>query len=50
MTIIVKPAGRGQWDTLTMEITGSRAQPFTVQVGDTFMLGGILWRVCEVRA
>ncbi len=50
MTIIVKPAGRGNWGALTMRITGSRAQPFALQVGDTFVLGGITWRVCAVKA
>lgn len=50
MTIIAKPAGRGRWNSITMTVTGSRAQPFAVQVGDTFKLGGIVWRICEVKA
>lgn len=50
MTIIVKPAGRGNWGSLTMRIDGSRAQPFSVSVGDTFELGGITWRVCAIKA
>lgn len=52
MTIIVKPAGRGNWGALTMRITGGRASylPFALQVGDTFVLGGITWRVCAVKA
>jgi hypothetical protein len=50
MTIIAKPAGRGRWHSITMTVTGSRAQPFAVQVGDTFVLGGITWRVCAINA
>lgn len=48
MTVICKPAGRGNWQSITMRITGSRAQPFAVCVGDTFDLGGITWRVVAV--
>ncbi len=50
MTIVAKPAGRGRWHSITMTVTGSRAQPFAVQVGDTFVLGGITWRVCAINA
>lgn len=50
MTIIAKPAGRGRWNSITVTVTGSRAQPFAVQVGDTFLLGGITWRVCAISA
>ena len=48
MTIIAKPAGRGRWNSITMTVTGSRAAPFTVEVGDRFDLGGITWRVVAV--
>ena len=50
MTVVCRPAGRGNLDTLVLVISGTRAQPLTVQVGDTFELGGITWRVCEVKA
>jgi len=49
LTVIVKPIGRGNWETLTLVVTGSRAQPFVVTVGETFDLGGVTWRVIEVR-
>lgn len=49
MTVIVKPIGRGNWETLTLVVTGSRAQPLVVTVGETFDLGGVTWRVIEVR-
>lgn len=35
---------------IDVEIKVSRAQPFAVQVGDTFELGGVTWRVCEIAA
>lgn len=50
MTVVCKPAGRGGWASITMTITGSRAQPFAVEVGDRFVLGGVTWRVCKVLA
>lgn len=50
MTITAIPVGRGRWNSITMRITGSRAQPFAVSVGDTFELGGITWRVCAIEA
>lgn len=50
MTIVAKPAGRGNWSSITMRIVGSRAQPFAVSVGDRFELGGIVWRVCAIEA
>lgn len=50
MTVIAKPAGRGNWATVTLLLTGSRAQPLLVKVGDRFELAGVTWRVCEVRA
>lgn len=50
MTIVVKPAGRGNWKAETMVFSGGRAAPFTVRVGDKFRLGGITWRVCAISA
>lgn len=32
-----------------MVLSGSRAQPFVVEIGETFYLGGVMWRVIEVR-
>lgn len=50
MTLVVKPAGKGNWKPETMVFTGRRAAPFAVRVGETFKLGGITWRVCSVSA
>lgn len=50
MTVIAKPAGRGNWASLTLQLKGTRAQPLLVRVGDRFELAGVTWRVCEVRA
>lgn len=52
MTITIKPAGRGNWGALTLRVSGSRASylPFAMQVGDTFEMAGITWRVCAIKA
>lgn len=50
MTVVAKPAGRGNWASLTLSLTGTRAQPLLVKVGDRFELAGVTWRVVEVCA
>lgn len=50
MTLLCKPVGRGNWHTLQLSVTGSRAQPMLVKVGDRFPLAGIVYRVCRVCA
>ncbi len=50
MTLTLKPAGRGNWATLTMRITGQRAAPLLVNPGDTLKIGGVVYRITEVRA
>lgn len=50
MTLILKPIGRGNWTTITMVVEGDRASPLLVKVGDTFQIGGVTFRVTEVRA
>lgn len=47
MTLICRPVGRGNW--ATMNITSPAGMMGLVNVGDRFELGGITWRVCEVR-
>ncbi len=49
MTVILKPAGRGKWHEVTMQIVGARAAPLLVRPGATFTLGGVVWRVCRVE-
>lgn len=49
MTVICKPCGRGRWNALTLIYAGPQMAPFTCAVGERFSLGGVLWRVCQVR-
>lgn len=50
MTIVVKPVGRGGWKPMLLTYAGPQLAPFTVAVGERFVLGAVTWRVCEVRA
>ncbi len=54
MTIICKPVGRGNWAPIEVTITGKHSAVFGFlygfKAGQRFELGGITWRVCEVRA
>jgi hypothetical protein len=49
MSVICKPVGRGNWSPMVLEYGGPQLAPFTCSVGEQFSLGGVLWRVCEVR-
>lgn len=48
--VICKPIGRGRWHPLMFSYAGPQLAPFTCEVGQRFQLGGVTWRVCEVRA
>lgn len=48
MTIVCRPAGRGRWTTITMEIKGDRAAPLLVKPGDRIPVGGLILRVVKV--
>lgn len=48
--LVLKPKGRGRWAPVTVRIEGKRAAPLLVKAGELFRLGGIEWRVCEVKA
>lgn len=48
MTLLLRPRGRGNWSTLTLTLTGARAQPILIQRGQTFALGGVVWRIVKV--
>lgn len=50
MTLLLRPSGRGSWRVITMQITGDRACPLLVKVGDKIVISGITWRVVEVQA
>ena len=46
--LFLRPAGRGNWHQISMEINGPRAQPLLVKVGDRVDLAGVTWRVVKV--
>ena len=47
--IVLKPKGRGNWTSVLMSLDGARVSPLLIRVGQTFTLGGVVWRICEVR-
>ena len=47
--IVLKPKGRGNWTTVLMALDGVRVSPLLIRAGHTFTLGGVVWRICEVR-
>lgn len=50
MTLTLKPIGRGNWTTITMIVTGDRASPLLVKVGDQITIGGAVFRITEIKA
>ena len=50
MTLVLKPKGRGNWSSITLEVKGARALPLLIQCGQTVSLGGLVWRICQVLA
>ncbi len=50
MTVVLKPRGRGNWATVTLQLTGGRAAPLLAKVGDLVPLWGVVYRVVEVQA
>jgi hypothetical protein len=49
VTLVCRPIGRGNWRVLTVTVSDKRAGPLLVKPGHRFDLGGITYRVCEVR-
>ncbi len=48
--LVVKPIGRGRWRAVVIRIDDdSRASPLLIRPGHRFALGGITWRIVEVR-
>lgn len=47
--LVLKPRGRGNWAELHLRVTGAHLPFLTVQPGQTVVLGGVIFRVCEVR-
>lgn len=51
MTIVCKPTGRGFRLLTTLQVEGGHMERALVwAVGQTFVMGGLTWRVLEVRA
>lgn len=48
MMLICRPVGRGNWRTAQFTVTGDRAQPLLVKVGERFTVAGVTWRVVKV--
>lgn len=47
--LTLKPKGRGNWKPITMRVEGDRANPLLVKVGDSLMLAGIVFRICNIK-
>lgn len=48
MTLVCKPKGKGNWNTIIVTISLA-ADLFRVTVGQTIPFGDLVLRVCEVR-
>jgi hypothetical protein len=48
MMLICRPVGRGNWTTAQFHVTGERAQPLLVKVGERFTVAGVTWRVVRI--
>jgi hypothetical protein len=46
MSLVCRPVGRGNWNPM---VIAPPAWLYSVKVGDTFSLGGCLWRIAEIR-
>jgi hypothetical protein len=47
--LILRPQGRGNWSVLRLTVNGPRASPLLVCKGQTINLGGVVFRICEVK-
>lgn len=50
MTLILKPPGRGNWSPMVIDYRGPRLLPMLIERGALIVLGGVTFRVLEVRA
>ena len=48
MRLIVKPAGRGNWRTESIDLAGPWVTPMSVRVGQRLDLGGVRFRIAAV--
>lgn len=49
MTIVLKPKGRGNWSSMTMQLAGERGG-LLIRAGQLLTLGGVVWRIVSVIA
>jgi hypothetical protein len=58
--LVLRPKGRGNWSPVTLQISdhttlprlmfnSGHGAPLLVRVGSTIHIGGVMFRVCEVR-
>lgn len=47
--LVLRPVGRGNWKPLIVVVQGERAAPMLVRKHDRIPLGGVVYRVAEVR-
>lgn len=47
--LVLKPKGRGNWKPLYLEVSGSHLPGLTVRPGDLVQLGGVMFRICDVK-
>jgi hypothetical protein len=48
VTLILRPRGRGNWKPMQMVLQGARGGLF-IRPGQLIALGGVTWRICEVK-
>lgn len=49
MTLILRPKGRGNWAVTTLVLEGTHALPILIRAGQTFSLGGVQFRIVQVK-
>lgn len=47
--LILKPIGRGKWRPMHIEVDERRVPPMFVAVGQRITIGGVIFRIHEVR-
>lgn len=49
MTLVLKPVGRGRWRPMVVPVDERRIPPMMVARGQRITIGGVVFRVAEVR-
>jgi hypothetical protein len=47
--LVLKPIGRGKWRPMPIEIDVRRVPPLFVSIGQRITIGGVVFRVAEIR-